>query len=179
MGGGGGGVAAYVRNEFSVSKLSMTSDCADYETLWLKLDWNSKIIICTVVYNPPKPIYNVSIFKDFLFNSVYDLVATEPNCIVLLAGNFNQLEDNDVCMSGLVSLVRAPTRGPNFLDRIYSSAQIDCNVKVVKSAVKSDHSAIGLSDPTNIVTNFIKVKKQVQYRSQSPAQNTLFLSHVN
>ena len=70
-------------------------------------------------------------------------------------------------MNDLISLVREPTRGPNNLDRIYSTASIDCNIKVVKSAVKSDHSAIILSDACDAETNFIKVKKQVQYRAKS------------
>ena len=56
LGGGVGGLAAFVRDELSVSNLSMTSDCADYETLWLKLVWNSKLVICPVAYHPPKPI---------------------------------------------------------------------------------------------------------------------------
>ena len=81
--------------------------------------------------------------------------------------------------NGLISLVREPTRGPNNLDRIYSTSSIDCNIKVVKSAVKSDHSAIILSDACDAVTNFIKVKRQVQYRAKSPAQNARFLSQVN
>ena len=92
-----------------------------------------------------------------MINSVDDLTVNEPNCIVLLAGDFNQLQDRDICMDGLISLVRDPTRGHNDLDRIYSTASIDCNIKVVKSAVKSDHSAIILSDACDAIINFIKV----------------------
>ena len=90
---GGDGVAAYVRNGLLFSKLSMASDCADFETLWLKLEWNNSLIILAVVYHPPKPIYDVQVFKDFLINSVDDITVNEPNCTVLSAGDFNQLQD--------------------------------------------------------------------------------------
>ena len=39
-----------------------------------------------------------------------------------MAGDFNQLSDADVkARTGLTSIVSVPTRGQNFLDRVYTS----------------------------------------------------------
>ena len=48
-----------------------------------------------------------------------------PVASIVLAGDFNQLADGDVTeKTGLLQIVRHPTRGPNILDRIYTSQPV-------------------------------------------------------
>lgn len=174
----GGGVAAYVRNDVKYSKLTVREECNEYETLWLSLDWNNKTVICVIVYHPPKPIYDVSIFKDYLFNNIEEIAFSHPSATILAAGDFNQLQDIEFCAKGLISLVQEPTRGANCLDRIYTTAPLNYNIKVVKSLVKTDHSAVVFSDSRDIVINSVKLTKTVNYRPKSPALHSRFLSQV-
>jgi len=61
---------------------------------------------------------------------------------MVLAGDFNSLDNDDIISRcALNAIVDQPTRGVNVLDRIYVSELNYVNVKVVMSAVKSDHKA--------------------------------------
>jgi len=51
-----------------------------------------------------------------------------------------KLSDNEVV--GLTPIVSQPTRGYSILDRVYVSGSQHSGVKVVKSAMKSDHQAV-------------------------------------
>jgi len=73
-----------------------------------------------------------------------DTVSVEfPTSLVILAGDFNMLSDTDVISrTALNSIVDQPTRGASSLDRIYVNDMCYSNVKVVTSAVKSDHKSL-------------------------------------
>ena len=61
----------------------------------------------------------------------------------ILAGDFNLLPESEVVIrTGFMSVVSQPTRGDRYLGRVYVSDLHYNNLKVVKSAVKSDHMAI-------------------------------------
>jgi hypothetical protein len=84
-----------------------------------------------------------------------------------------------LCLNGLIPHVKDPTRGANCLDKIFVTELIDCNIKIIKSAVKSDHSAIVFSDGSDVVINVTKQKTQIEFRPKSPAQNARFLEQTN
>ena len=65
--------------------------------------------------------------------------ATFPEAAVVLAGDFNTLDNNDIVARALMSIVERPSRGNSSLDRIYVSELSYDSVEVVTSAVKSDH----------------------------------------
>jgi len=77
--------------------------------------------------------------------------------------------------TGLTQIVHQPTRGANILDRIYlSDPNTFDTVRVVASAVRSDHKAVvAFSDRKQ----FTQPKNTIQctFRSKSPTQNALFL----
>ena len=77
--------------------------------------------------------------------------------------------------TGLTSIITQPTRGTAFLDRVYTSVSDLLRVKVVKSAVKSDHSAIILTNG-ELIVNTLKVKRKVTFRCKSPKQHYELLS---
>ena len=66
-----------------------------------------------------------------------------PAATVVLCGDFNQLSDEIMCeRTGLLSLVKQPSRGQRILDRIYVSSPIYNVVRIVTSTVRSDHNAV-------------------------------------
>ena len=73
-----------------------------------------------------------------------DAVTTAcPSTTIVLAGDFNSLDDTEVATRGaLLSIVDRPTRGNNTLDRVYVNNPCYTTVRVVDSAVKSDHKAV-------------------------------------
>ena len=81
---------------------------------------------------------------DYVENCVAEISHDFPHADIVLAGDLNQLSDNEVVeRTGLTQIVHQPTRGANILDRVFvSNPQMYSVVRVVSSVVKSDHKAI-------------------------------------
>jgi len=74
----------------------------------------------------------------------------------------------------LIPLVHQPTRGGNTLDRLYVSEECFATVKVLNSAIKTDHRAI-VAVPHGPVITRGKVLTRVVYRRRSPPQHAALL----
>jgi len=98
---------------------------------------------------------------------------------MVLAGDFNSLDNDDIISRcALNAIVDQPTRGVNVLDRIYVSELNYVNVKVVMSAVKSDHKAVvAYTGPPLRTLN--KRKERRVFRKRSPTQHALFLQYAS
>ena len=171
------GVAAFVRSSFQVDTLITPHEKKEYEALWLRIHTEQSSFIIGAIYHPPKPLYDTKDFMDYLTSTLDFFMSSHPNSSVILAGDLNQLSDTDLRLrTGLRSVVKLPTRGPSFLDRVYVSHVLELDVKVTKSAIKSDHSAIIVHDGHVAITNVLKQKTVVSFRRKSPAQHASFLS---
>ena len=74
------------------------------------------------LYHPPRPLYNTSELINFIEMCVIELTDQYPHATIILAGDFNQLPDDDIVQcTGLTSVVNQPTRAVSYLDRIYVS----------------------------------------------------------
>lgn len=175
----GGGVAIYFKDNILYTIITPLSDLNVYETLWIAFHFGADHYIICGIYHPPKPIYDISLFKSFLYENVDHFSITYPQSTIILAGDLNQLDDSDIVLNtGLQSLVHQPTRGTNVLDRVYVSSLCNYNVKVVKSAVKSDHCAVvAYSGNMPVLKN--KTKKVLNFRIKSPQHNAMFLEYVS
>ena len=152
-------------------------DQPDFETLWINVKWNCKNIVCAVVYHPPKPIYDVTALYNFLSLNVSEV--TSNSSVLFLSGDFNQINDEEFSqLSGLQSLVKGPTRGVSALDRLYTSSIENFSVKIVTSALKSDHKALILTKDRTLYPSF-KTKTKLDYRCKSPQQHAALLSELN
>ena len=61
-----------------------------------------------------------------------------PTSEIVMVGDFNQLSDTVLTQrTGLTQIVNQPTRGSNFLDRIFQSSPLYTGVKVVTSTLKA------------------------------------------
>jgi len=87
-----------------------------------------------------------------------------PQARVILAGDLNTLPDNEVIIkTGLSSIVTQPNRGNSRLDRVYVSDAEHCDVRVVKSAVKSDHKAIVVFNGSHVAAVVKKSKRVCKF----------------
>ena len=79
---------------------------------------------------------------------------------------------------GLIPLVKQPTRGDNILDMLFVSEPCYPGIKIITSAIKSDHKAIvAVSDRP--ITNLNKQSVRVSFRKRSPEQHARLLSSLS
>jgi hypothetical protein len=92
---------------------------------------------------PPQPTYQIESLLNHLESCVENLHQNFQSSEVIVAGDLNQLSDQDIIeRTGLIQIVRQPTRGVDLLDRIYVSKPEYSKVHVVTSVVNSDHKAV-------------------------------------
>ena len=137
----GGGVAIYVRHSFNAAVWTSSAQTDPLlELLWVKVARDSDVTFVGALYHPPAPLYKPCDLLDVIEIEVLGILHKFPDAHVAQAGDLNMLPDSELI--GLSPIVFQPTRGNNQLDRIYVSNQQYTSVKVVKSAVDSDHLAI-------------------------------------
>jgi len=129
------------------------------------------------LYHPPKPIYVVQDLLSHIDECLEAIANDMPSVLVVLAGDFNALRDDEVVSrAALIPLVKQPTRGQNCLDRIYVNELCFEHVKVVASAVKSDHNAVIAYSGTSH-NNINKRRLKRTFRKHTPTQHAAFLEH--
>ena len=91
---------------------------------------------------PPRPAHRPEVLLDFVEACVAEISHDFRLADVILAGDLNQLSDNDVIeRTGLSQIVHQPTRGTNILDRVFvSTPDLYGTVRIVTSVVRSDHN---------------------------------------
>ena len=170
----GGGVAVYVRSALSSTAWTYSSDDRTYELHWQRIGQ----LFVGALYHPPRPIYTTDALLNYLEATVDELNQEFPAASIVLAGDFNQLTDHDVAeRTGLTQIVHQPTRGQNVLDRIFVSQPMFSTVRVVRSVMRSDHSAIVAYAMPPSLTNKISTVKT--YRTSTPAQHAQFMLHLS
>ncbi len=172
----GGGVALYVRAGLQSAPWTYSADDRSYELHWVRVGGNTFV---AALYHPPKSIYKPAALLDYIEACVGELNRDFPAAHVVLAGDLNQLSDQELVeRTGLTQIVQQPTRGTNILDRIYvSNPQLYSTVRVVASVVKSDHKAVVASAANNQCKQ-PKATTLRTFRPKTPAQHALFLQHA-
>ena len=106
-----------------------------------------------------------------------ELAQLDPKALIVLGGDFNQLEEGAVVeRTGLIPMIKNPTRGTNILDRLFVSEPCYTTIKILDSALKTDHKAIIATThdrPTVISRN--KRSVRVAFRRRSPQQHAALL----
>ena len=131
-------IISYVGYRF-VTACSPTTDDRSFELLWVRVDQT----FIGSLYHPPRASYTTDDLINYIDVCITELTALYPGVVTILAGDFNQLSDCDLVQrTGLTPIVTQPTRAASFLDRIYVSRPAYNTVRVIKSLVRSDHSAV-------------------------------------
>jgi len=132
MGRREGGVATYVRSTLQSTMWKPSADDKTFELQWTKVGIG-------VLYHPPKPQYKPESLLDYIESNVEEINQTFHDCMITLAGDFNQLSDREITeRTGLTCIVYQPTRGANTLDRICVTSQIQrCTCRVISRQKRS------------------------------------------
>jgi len=102
-----------------------------------------------------------------------------PLAEIVLAGDLNQLSDDAVIeRTGLIQIVRKPTRGVNVLDLVFvTNEQLYSTVRVLPSVVRSNHKAVVAMSADTVMLG-VKIKHQRVFRAKRPSINAIFLQHL-
>ena len=174
----GGGVAMYVHSNIQATIWSPTSsvDSRAFELLWVRVGVD---LFVAALYHPPRPVYAAADLLSYVENCVAEVSHDYPLAEIILAGDLNHLQDNDVVeRTGLTQIVHQPTRGANLLDRVFvSNPQLYSTVRVVSSVVKSDHKAV-VATSGGAAAPISKTSRQHTFRPRTPSQNANLLQHL-
>ena len=131
-------------------------------------------VIIGALYHPPKPAYAEASLLTYLENCISIFSDKYSGITVILAGDFNSLSHEAITEhTALFEIVQKPTRGPNCLDRIYLSQGSFEHVKVTKSGLKSDHSAV-LAYNGEVKVALNKCKQTVSYRPRTSLKTAIY-----
>ena len=168
----GGGVAIYIKDHIQSSVMEIEQlNCPDiFELLLVKTFIHTDSHFICAIYHPPKALYNTADLLKYIADMLDYILAHYSGATVTIAGDLNQLSNEELCSLGLLSIVNVPTHRGHCLDRIYTTSPMYSNVKVVKSCITTEHCAIiAKSDNSNII-DFNKTRQQVKLRKHSPTQ---------
>jgi len=156
-------------------------DSSQFELLWVRVQAHRHEVVIAALYHPPKPLYKPTALLDYIEAGVDALTAVFPKAAIVLAGDFNSLDDSAlVSRTSLSSVVTQPTRGANILDRIYVNDVSYATVRVVTSTIRSNHKAI-IAYAGQPLQPLNKTRQRLVFRRRSPAQtsNTSLSSILN
>ena len=107
-----GRVACYVKNDVLYPRIVELED-QSFKVLWLKImpkKLPRALLACIYMYHPPGA--NSAAMRDHVINGVDSVVRKHSNCVVLLTGDFNQLNDTFFKTHyRYAQIVKVPTRG--------------------------------------------------------------------
>lgn len=151
--GAHGGVCLYIKNSI---KYEIVEDLhvSVFEVLWVRITPTrlprgfSSIVIGTV-YHPPSA--NAKSMLEYLFKSLTEIEGQNPDCGLLLAGDFNRLDIKSLVRQfKMKQLVHFPTRKDQTLDFIITNL-----FQYYSSEPLTIHPSFRLSDH-NVVTLYPK-----------------------
>ena len=110
----GDGVAILCRSDWKVNILALQNQ---FECLWCKIQTKNSKFYVGAIYYPPDPEYLESEFLDHISANCEQILLTDPNAKLIIAGEVNQLKIHDFCNQfNLEQLVKKSTRGHRILD---------------------------------------------------------------
>ena len=138
----GGGGCIFVR-EYIVSDRWTCHHSDQCEILWLSLSVGIKYLLVCSVYFPPDATYGRQL-EMHISHSINVFRDQNPSSIVVLCGDFNNLDTDDLVLDcGLYDVCTEPTRGNNRLDKILCSDEIYFNgIEQFTSTLRTDHMGL-------------------------------------
>jgi len=170
----------YVNSSLSADVWTCPGDSTQFELLWVRVLAQKHSMFVGALYHPPKPQYQPTALLDYIEAGVDAVTTACPSATIVLAGDFNALDDTEVATRGaMLSIVDRPTRGANILDRVYVNNSCYTTVRVVESTVKSDHKAIVAYEGQMHLQPLNKRRHRRQFRQRTPAQHARFLQFAS
>jgi len=83
-----GGVVVYTKAGLCAVEWTYSKDDRQFEVLWVKIeDTHSRVTLISAVYHPPKPLYTVQAFLDYIEQSIEEIDQLFPGCLVIMGGD--------------------------------------------------------------------------------------------
>jgi len=89
-------VAIYVSNRLQAKVWPSPNEEPTYELLWVRVQKSRCDVLIGALYHPPYAIYQTSALTDHLEKCVDLLSANCPEASVILADDFNKLQDDEI-----------------------------------------------------------------------------------
>ena len=177
----GGGVAIYVTDKVNCSIHTPTVLDDQLESLWIKTRIENRTCYIGALYHPPPSASRAYTDDDQIGNiqsTIEEIDNNGQDCVIILAGDFNQLKDDDLTQLGLINVVDEPTHHGHKLDRIYTTCDIYSSHRVVKSNVTTAHQAIIARADVGFIVDLNKTSNKIEFRKQTPAKHAAFLQYL-
>ena len=147
--GRGGGVCVYVSQQISITRY-LELENLNLECMWLwarppRLPRPLSAIAVCVVYNPPdKSVQEQRELCDYLVSSIDTIRSKYPDCGIVVLGDFNHLNIQDLVTShNLKQVVTRPTRQDSILDYIITNLKSFYKTPDISAPLgTSDHNVI-------------------------------------
>ena len=112
--GRGGGVAVYARQNLNPREVRLKAP-PELECVWVAVD--DEMVVCGLYHAPQAP--TGSALMDQIVNSVVDIRSLYPSMVFAVAGDFNNLPHNRLCVClDLTNLVQEPTHLNSTIDLV-------------------------------------------------------------
>ena len=115
---------------------------------------------------------------NYLESVLDEIQENNHKAIIILAGDFNQLDHSNILSFGLFANVYLPTHKGHYLDRIYTSQPLYNNTKIVQSTVTTEHKAIIARSDDSVISDINKKSTTFQIRKRSPSQHAALLQYL-
>ena len=146
---GGGGGCVYVSQQISITRY-LELENLNLECMWLwarphRLPRPLSAIAVCVVYNPPdKSVQEQRELCDYLVSSIDTIRSKYPDCGIVVLGDFNHLNIQDLVTShNLKQVVTRPTRQDSILDYIITNLKSFYKTPDISAPLgTSDHNVI-------------------------------------
>ena len=148
----------------------------DTEDLWFSVRLTSGLVInICAFYHPPKPIYDVTLFKLHLQNNIGWLLDRGPNSVFVLTGDLKRLNTTDLqSLYGLDQIVNVATHNDNILDQFITNRLDLFVVQVAQSLVKTKHKALIVNSKAECAHAMLRPSRTiVQLWSYTPTAASL------
>jgi len=147
--GRGGGVCAFVAHDTPAQR-KYDLEKPDFECIWIwlrphRLPRPLSGIICCAVYNPPdSTTQQQKDLVEYLIAGLDTITAKHPDCGIVIMGDFNGLDVNDILANhNLRQIVNESTRGNNILDLIITNLDNKYKPPEITAPLgSSDHNTI-------------------------------------
>ena len=134
-------------------RIDVQTKMRDTEDLWFRvtLDLDHSVNICAC-YHPPKPLYDVSTFKQHLADNISLFIDNDPNSIFVLTDDLDRLNRSELQTNlGLEQIVNIPIHNDNISDQFNTNRPDQFVVQVAQLLVKTKHKALIINSKADCV----------------------------
>ena len=173
----GGGVMMYIKQTIPVKQWPALQD-SKIESLWVtitppRLPRSVSCISLAVIYYPPTGDHIK--LQGHILHAIDHIRSFHPQTGIIITGDFNQFPDKLIePLCNIRQVVKAPTRGKNILDKIFSNFhQLYVNPVLLPPLGSSDHNML-IYLPNPSVPEERGKTKSVKTRVMGPNERAMF-----